>query len=184
MPKKDPPKKKKVYRSPESRARQLAGLNCVRIEDHVMGVDIEKVNGKGQFATLSEDKRKEIIDMYCKGMSCRAIEEATGIGRQTIDDIKRYALDHDSQFRNAMFKVNMRQKLQTVVEDSTDRLAELMPEMGAKDAALTLGITFDKLMALDRNAGPETLHQHIHMHAPAELNNAFLSAMQPKEVSE
>lgn len=181
---KEPPKKKKVYRSPESRARQLAGLNGVRIEDHVMGVDVQKINGQGAFSSVPDEKKKEIIDMYCKGMSCRAIEEATGIGRQTIDDIKRYALDHDSQFRNAMFKVNMRQKLQTVVENSTDRLTELMPEMGAKDAALTLGITFDKLMALDRNAGPETLHQHIHMHAPAELNNAFLNAMQPKEVSE
>lgn len=181
---KEPPKKKKQYRSPESRARQLAGLNGVRIEDHVMGVDVQKINGQGAFASITEEKRKEIIEMYCKGMSCRAIEEVTGIGRQTIDDIKRYALDHDSQFRNAMFKVSMRQKLQTVVENSTDRLTELMPEMGAKDAALTLGITFDKLMALDRNNGPETLHQHIHMHAPAELNNAFLNAMQPKEMQE
>ena len=149
-----------------------------------MGVEIEKINGKGQFASITEEKRKEVIDMYCKGMSCRAIEEATGIGRQTIDDIKRYALDHDSQFRNTMFKVNIRQKLQSVVEGSAGRLDELMPEMSAKDAALTLGITFDKLMALDRNAGPETLHQHIHMHAPAELNNAFMAAMQPKEASE
>jgi hypothetical protein len=178
------PRKKKVYRSPESRARQLAGLSGVRIEDHVMGVEIEKVNGKGQFASISEDKRKEVIDMYCKGMSCRAIEEATGIGRQTIDDIKRYALDHDSQFRSLMFKVNIRQKLQTLVENSTDRLTDLMPEMSAKDAGLALGISFDKLMALDRNSGPETLHQHVHLHAPSELNNAFLTAMQPKEMQE
>ena len=176
------PTKKRQYRSPESRARQLAGLSGVRVEDHVMGVQVEKVNGKGLFATIPEEKRKEIIDMYCKGMSCRAIQEATGIGRQTIDDIKRYALDHDSQFRNTMFRNSMREKLQTVVEGSADRLTELMPEMSAKDSAIALGIAFDKLQALDKNSGPETLHQHIHMHAPAELNSAFMAAMQqPKQ---
>ena len=44
------PKRKKrnaVYRSPESRARQLAGLSGVKIEKHVPGVVMEKVNGQG-----------------------------------------------------------------------------------------------------------------------------------------
>lgn len=178
---KKPVKKKRQYRSPESRARQLAGLSNVRIEDHVMGVQIEKVVGQGAFATVPEEKKKEIIEMYCKGMSCRAIQEITGYGRQTIDDIKRYAMDHDSQFRGQMFRNSVREKLQNVVEGTADRLADLVPEMSAKDSAVALGIAFDKLQALDRTSSPEQLHQHIHMHAPAELNSAFLAAMQPKQ---
>ena len=79
-----------------------------------------------------------------------------------------------------MFKVSLREKLQNVVDGAADRVNELMPEMSAKDSVLALGITLDKLMALDKNSGPETLHQHVHLHAPAELNSAFMSAMNPR----
>lgn len=175
-------KKVKKYRSAESRARQLSGLNGVKVSDHVIGFDhIEKVNGKGAFASVPEDTRKQIIEMYCKGMSVRAIEAATGVCKSTVDDIKRSALDHDSQFRNAMFKVNLREKLQNVVDGAADRVADLLPEMSAKDSVLALAITFDKLQALEKTNGPETLHQHVHLHAPTELNNAFMNAMTPKQ---
>jgi hypothetical protein len=177
--KKPKPKRKQTYRSPESRARQLAGLSGVRIEDHVMGTGIQKINGAGPLASVSEDVRKQIIELYCKGMSLRAIEEITGLSRQVCMEVKQTALDHDSQFRNAMFKVNLRGKLQSVVESAADRVAELMPEMSAKDSVLALGIAFDKVMSMDKNNGPDTLHQHIHMHAPAELNNAFMAALKP-----
>jgi hypothetical protein len=182
---KEKPKKKKVYRSAESRARQLAGLANVRISDHVMGVDhIQKINGNGALASVTDEKKKEIIDMYCKGMSLRAIEEVTGIGRSTLMDIKQAMLDSDSQFRNTMFKVSLKEKLQRVVDGAADRVNELLPEMSAKDSVLALGISMDKLMALDKNAGPETLHQHVHLHAPTELNSAFMSAMKPREIEQ
>ena len=175
------PRKPKVYKSAESRARQLAGLSGVKISDHVMGCDhIQKVNAGGALASVTEEQRKQIIDMYCKGMSLRAIEEVIGIGRNTIMEVKQSMLDHDSQFRNTMFKVSLREKLQNVVDGAADRVNELMPEMSAKDSVLALGITLDKLMALDKNSGPETLHQHVHLHAPAELNSAFMSAMNPR----
>jgi hypothetical protein len=178
---KEKPKKKKVYRSPESRARQLAGLSGVKISDHVMGCDhIQKVNAGGALASVSEEQKKQIIEMYCKGMSLRAIQESTGLGKDTINGVKQSMLDHDSQFRNTMFKVSLREKLQQVVEGAADRVNELMPEMSAKDSVLALGISIDKLMAMDRNSGPDTLHQHVHLHAPAELNNAFMDAMKPK----
>lgn len=182
---KEKPKKKPVYRSAESRARQLAGLAGVKISDHVMGCDhIQKVNGTGALSSVPDEKKKEIIDMYCKGMSLRAIEQVTGIGRTTLMDIKQGMLDSDSQFRNTMFKLSLKEKLQKVVDGAADRVNELMPEMSAKDSVLALGISIDKLMALDKNAGPETLHQHVHLHAPAELNNAFMSAMKPREITE
>lgn len=170
-------KAKSKYKSPESRARQLAGLSGVRIEDHVMGVNVQKVNGAGPLASVTEEQRKTIIDLYCQGHSLRAIEEKTGLSRQTCDDVKRYALDHDSQFRNQMFQINLRQKLQNVVESSADRVAELMPDMSAKDAVLALGITFDKLASMDKNKSPDSLHQHVHLHAPADLSAAFMNAM-------
>lgn len=178
---KEKPRAPKKYKSAESRARQLAGLANVRISDHVMGCDhIAKVNAGGALASVNEEQKKQIIDMYCKGMSLRAIEDVTGIGRNTIMEVKQSMLDHDSQFRNTMFKVSLREKLQNVVDGAADRVNELMPKMSAKDSVLALGITLDKLMALDKNTGPETLHQHVHLHAPAELNSAFMSAMKPK----
>lgn len=176
------PKKKRQYKSAESRARQLAGLSSVRISDHVVGADhIQKVNGKGPLASVTPEQKKQIIELYCQGYSCRAIEEKTGISKQTVDDIKRHALDHDSQFRDKLFAINLRGKLQHAVEGVTDRVIELIPEMAPKDAALTLGIAFDKLQALDRNKQPDTLHQHVHLHAPSELSAAFMNAMKPAE---
>ena len=178
---KEKPKKPKVYRSAESRARQLAGLSGVKISDHVMGADhIQKVNAGGMLASVSDDQKKQIIELYCKGLSLRAIQEITGLGKDTINGVKASMLDHDSQFRNQMFKINLRDKLQQVVDGAADRVNELMPEMSAKDSVLALGISIDKLMAMDRNSGPDTLHQHVHLHAPAEVNNAFMAAMQPK----
>lgn len=177
------PEKKKQYRSAESRARQLAGLNGVKISDYVHGCDhIQKVNGKGAFASISEEQRKQIIELYCQGYSLRAIEEKTGFGRQTLDDVKRYALDHDSQFRNQMFQQSLKAKLQTVVEGAADRVTELMPEMSAKDSVLALGIAFDKLQSLDKGKGTETLHQHVHLHTSTQVTDDFMSAMKEKQI--
>jgi hypothetical protein len=83
-----PKPKKKVYKSPEARARQLAGLANVRIEDYVMGTDVQKVNGLGRMASVSEDMRKQVIDLYCQGLSVRAIEERTGISKSVVHEIK------------------------------------------------------------------------------------------------
>jgi hypothetical protein len=174
------PRKKKVYKSAESRARQLAGLSGVRIEDHVMGVQIEKVNGKGLFAGVSDDLRKQVIDLYCQGLSVRAIEERTGVSKTVAHQIKQYGLDHDSQFREKIRQISLREKLHQVADLSADRVIELMPEMSAKDSVLALGIATDKLMALERNKGADTLHQHVHVHTTAEVGDAFMQAMKPK----
>lgn len=180
------PKKKRTYKSAESRARQLAGLSGVRIADHVVGADhIQKINGQGPLASVTPEQRKHVIELYCQGFSCRAIEEKTGISKQTVDDIKRTALDQDSQFRDKMYAINLKYKLQSAVESVTDRVIDLIPEMRPKEAALTLGIAFDKLQALDRNKQPESLHQHVHLHAPSELDAFFKQALQPsKDTSE
>lgn len=180
MTEKKKPKKKKVYRSPESRARQLAGLSGVRIEDHVMGVNIEKVNGKGLLAGVSEDMRKQVIDLYCQGLSVRAIQERTGVSKTVAHYIKTHALDNDSQFREKIRQMSLREKLHQVADLSADRVIELMPEMSARDSVIALGIATDKLMALERNRGPESLHQHVHVHTTAEVGNAFMEAMKPK----
>lgn len=180
MTEKKKPRKKKVYKSAESRARQLAGLSGVRIEDHVMGVSIEKVNGKGMFAGVSDDLRKQVIELYCQGLSVRAIEERTGVSKSVAHQIKQYGLDHDSQFREKIRQMSLRDKLHQVADLSADRVVELMPEMSAKDAVLALGISTDKLLALERSRGPEALHQHVHVHTTAEVGNAFMEAMKPK----
>jgi transposase-like protein len=178
---KDKPKpKKRVYKSPESRARQLAGLAGVRIEDHVMGVQVEKVNGRGYLASVSDDLRKQIIDLYCQGYSVRAIEEKTGVSKSVVQEIKTHGLDHDSQFREKMYQASLKQKLQQVAAGAADRVIELMPEMGAKDSVLAMGIAVDKLAALEKNKGPESLHQHVHVHTTAEVGDAFMAAMKPK----
>ena len=142
---------------------------------------IQKINGKGALASLSQEVKKQILDLYCKGTSERVICEATGLDVQTVTAVKQDALDFDSQFRGALYKVNLKAKIQQVVEGAADRVNELMPEMSAKDSVLALGISLDKLLALEKSGGPETLHQHVHLHAPAELNSAFLAAMQPKK---
>lgn len=180
MPK-EKPKKPRVYKSPEARARQLAALSGVRVSDHVPGIEMEKTNGKGALASVSAEVKKQIIDLYLKGTAEHIICEITGICDKTVKDVKQDALNHDSQFRSALYKVSLKAKIQQVVEGAADRVNELMPEMSAKDSVLALGITLDKLLALEKNNGPETLHQHVHLHAPAELNSAFLAAMKPKQ---
>jgi hypothetical protein len=174
------PAKKRVYKSAESRARQLAGLSGVRIEDHVMGVQVEKVNGKGMFAGVSEDMRKQVIELYCQGLSVRAIEERTGVSKSVAGQIKQYGLDHDSQFREKIRQISLREKLHQVADLSADRVIELMPEMSAKDSILALGVATDKLLAMDKNRAPESLHQHVHVHTTAEVGDAFMQAMKPK----
>jgi hypothetical protein len=174
------PAKKKVYRSAESRARQLAGLANVRIEDYVMGVQVEKVNGKGMLASVSEDMRKQVIDLYCQGLGVRAIEERTGVSKSVVQEIKTHGLDHDSQFREKMYAAGLKHKLQQVADGAADRVIELMPEMSAKDSVLALGIATDKLAAMDRNKSVDSLHQHVHVHTTAEVGDAFMQAMKPK----
>jgi hypothetical protein len=174
------PAKKRVYKSPETRARQLAGLANVRIEDHVMGVQVEKVNGQGYLASVTEDQKKQVIDLYCQGYSVRGIVEKTGVSQTVVQAIKTYGLDHDSQFREKMYAAGLKEKLQQVAAGAADRVIELMPEMSAKDSVLAMGIATDKLAALERNRGPESLHQHVHVHTTAEVGDAFMQAMKPK----
>jgi len=173
-------KPKKKYKSPESRARQLAGLAGVRIEDYVMGTNVQKVNGMGMLASVSEDMRKQVIELYCQGFSVRAIEEKTGVSKTVAQAIKTHGLDHDSQFREKMYAASLKDKLQQVADGAADRVIELMPEMSAKDSVLALGIATDKLAAMDRNKSVDSLHQHVHVHTTAEVGNAFMAAMTPK----
>lgn len=177
---KTPAKKKRVYKSAETRARQLAGLSGVRIEDHVMGVEIEKINGKGDWASVSEDTRKEILEMYCSGHTITAIAEKLKLSKTIVGDVKLRALDTDTQFANAMFKVNIRQKLQHAVEHSVDRITELMPEMEARDATLALSKSMEILMNMDKEKVPDvTNNMNLHIHA-SELQSQFLAAMTEK----
>lgn len=175
-----PKPKKKVYKSAESRARQLAGLSGVRIADHVMGSDIEKVNGQGMLASVSDDMKKQIIELYCQGLSVRAIEERTGVSKTVVHQVKTTGLDHDSQFREKMYAASLKEKLQRVADGAADRVIELMPEMSAKDSVLALGIATDKLATMDRNRSVDSLHQHVHVHTTAEVGDAFMSAMKTK----
>lgn len=179
-PEKKPPAKKKVYKSAESRARQLAGLSGVRIEDHVIGTNVEKVNGLGRMASVSDDMKKQIIELYCQGLSVRAIEERTGVSKSVVQEIKTSGLDHDSQFREKMYAASLKEKLQKVADGAADRVIELMPEMSAKDSVLALGIATDKLATMDRNRSVDNLHQHVHVHTTAEVGDAFMQAMKPK----
>lgn len=145
-----------------------------------MGCDhIKKVNGMGDFASVPEEDRKAIVDMYCQGMSLRTIAAKTGYSHELVNDIRVRTIDADSQFRDKMFQLNLRQKLQTVVEGAADRVNELMPDMSAKDAVLALGIAADKLANLEKAKGPDSLHQHVHLHAPAELSQQFMAALNP-----
>jgi hypothetical protein len=177
-------KKESKYRSPESRARQLAGLSGVKVEDHVPGVQIEKVNGKGSLASVTEDVRKAVIDLYTQGHSAGIIAEKLGMTYKMVVDIQSNQLAVDPAFRESMHKQNLRERLKVMVSGTVERLNELMPEMSAKDAALAMGIGFDKLMALDRNSGPETLHQHLHLHAPTDIAKNFMDAMKPQKDNE
>ena len=175
MKKKQEPKKTRNI-SPEARARQLAGLACVPVPEGV-----EKVNGKGLFASVTEDVRKQIIDLYCQGLSVRAIAAKVDLSKSTVDAVKLHFLDHDSQFREKMFQNGIKSKLQHIADVAADRVTELMPEMAARDAILALGVAADKLMLIERTKNVEQLHQHVHLHAPAELNDQFMQALKPKQ---
>jgi len=176
------PAKKRVYKSAESRARQLAGLSGVRIEDHVIGVTgIEKINGKGNWASVSEETRKQILEMYTSGMTIVAIAEKLKLSKTVVGDAKLRALDTDTQFANAMFKVNIRQKLQHAAEHSVDRISELLPEMEARDATLALAKSMEILLAMDKEKTPEVNNtMNLHIHA-SDLQSQFLSAMTDKQ---
>ena len=171
-------KKKRVYKSAEARARQLAGLANVRIEDHVMGTNIQKTNGKGLFASVTEDMRKTILEMFCQGHGSHHIASKVGVSYNTVNEVKLHCLDNDSQFRNAFFAVNLKGRMQQLIDHTIDRVEQTMPEMSGRDAALTLGIALDKYMELEKNkGGPEQLHQHVHLHASSEITNQFMQAL-------
>lgn len=175
-----PKKKKRQYKSAETRARQLAGLANVKIEDHVMGVQIEKINGKGLFAGVSEDQRKQILELYCQGHGSPFIADKVGVSYNTVNEVRQYFLDYDSQFRNAYFSANLKNKMQALIDGAMQRVEDTLPEMAPKDAVLTLGITLDKYMALEKNKAPEQLHQHVHLHGNSEITDQFMQALKPK----
>lgn len=172
--------KKRQYKSAETRARQLAGLANVKIENHVIGVKVEKINGKGLFAGVSEDQRKQILELYCQGHGCYYIADKVGVSYNTVNEIKQYYLDYDSQFRNSYFTANLKNKMQVLIDGAMQRVEDTLPEMAPKDAVLTLGITLDKYMALEKNKSPEQLHQHVHLHANTEITDQFMKALKPK----
>lgn len=175
-----PKKKKRQYKSAETRARQLAGLANVKIEDHVMGVQIEKINGKGLFAGVSEEQRKEILELYCQGHGSPYIADKVGVSYNTVNEVRQYFLDYDSQFRNSYFSANLKGRMQTLIDGAMKRVEDTLPEMAPKDAVLTLGVTLDKYMALEKNKAPEQLHQHVHLHAHGEIGDLFNQASKPK----
>jgi hypothetical protein len=169
--------KPKQYRSPESKARQLAGLSGVRIEDHVEGCGhIEKINGKGDWASVSEEQRKQILDLYCAGNTITAIAEKLNLSKTVVGDVKLRALDTDTQFASAMFKVNIRKKLQNVAELSADKITELMPEMNARDATLALSKSIEALSQMESVKMPDIQVTNLHLHA-SDIQRQFLEAM-------
>lgn len=177
--------KKRQYKSPETRARQLAALANVRIEDHVMGVKIDKINGKGDWASVSEEKRKEILKLYTQGHTIVAIAEKLNLSKTVVGDVKLRALDTDTEFADAMFKVNIRQKLHKAAESSLDRVQDLIGEMSPRDATLAMEKTFDLVLKLDKETRPEVSSVNLHLHAgDLDLQSKFLAAMGEKEKNE
>lgn len=185
MPKK-PAAKKKVYKSPESRARQLAGLAGVRISDHVHGCEhVEKVNGKGLWASVSEEQRKRILQLYCEGKTITSIAETMGLSKTVVGDVKLRALDEDTQFANDMFKINFRKKLQQTASSALERVDELMPEMEARDAVLAFDKAAQLLLEMEAQQKPDIGSVNLHLHSSdADLANQFLAAMgeQPRAI--
>lgn len=179
MPTSKKPRKKPRYKSAETRARQLAGLSGVRIEDHVHGVTVEKTNGKGLFAGISEDNRKKVLELYCQGHSCRYIADQVGVSHNTVKEIKMHYLDYDSQFRSAYFAANLKNKMQELIDSAANRVGELLPEMNARDSTLALGVVMDKYIELEREKAkvPEQLHQHLHLHGNSEIADQFMQAI-------
>jgi hypothetical protein len=175
------PKKQKRYKSPETKARQLAGLSGVRIEDHVEGCGhIEKINGKGDWASVSEEQRKQILDLYCAGSTITAIAEKLNLSKTVVGDVKLRALDSDTQFASAMFKVNIRRKLQNVADLSADKVVELIPEMNARDATLALSKSIEALSQMEAVKMPEVQVNHLHLHA-SDIQRQFLEYMGESE---
>jgi hypothetical protein len=173
--------KPKKYRSPESRARQLAGLSGVRISDHVEGCDhVQKINGKGDWASVSEEQRKQILELYSKGQTITAIAERLNLSKTVVGDVKLRALDTDTQFANAMFRVNIRQKLQNVAELSADKVSELIPEMNARDATLALSKAMEALGQMEADKMPDIQVNNFHLHA-SDIQRQFLAAMNDSE---
>ena len=146
-----------------------------------MGTGIEKINGNGLFASVPEDAQKQIIEMYCQGMSVRAIEQKTGFSKSTINEVKIHAIDRDSHLRDKLFNINLRQKLQTVVDHAVDRVDDMLDDMSAKDVVIAFGVAADKLMALDKGKSPDQIHQHLHLHTQAELTDDIVNAMKPRD---
>jgi hypothetical protein len=70
--------------------------------------------------------------------------------------------------------------MQTLIDGAMKRVEDTLPEMAPKDAVLTLGVTLDKYMALEKNKAPEQLHQHVHLHAHGEIGDLFNQASKPK----
>jgi hypothetical protein len=166
------------YKSETARANQLAGLSGVRVKDHV-NVDVEKINGRGALAIATDEVRKRVIDMYQQGNATSAIVAATGLGEDVVSAIKTHALDTDSQFRESYYRHNLKAKLQRVADASLDRLTDLMPTMGGRDAAIAAGITMDKLLAMERST-PDIMHQHVHIHGAQDISKMFQDALKPK----
>lgn len=176
----DKPKKPRNI-SPEARARQLAGLSGVKIADHVPGVAVEKVNGKGPLASVTEDVKREILDMYVQGFLPAAIASKVGLGITTIEEVRVAAIDKDSHFREAMHKAALKGKMRTMVDGITDRIMEELPSMAPRDLVLALGIAMDKLNALEaKHVGVEQLHQHMHLEMPGDIAQKMLEGMKPK----
>lgn len=175
------PHKKRVYKSAEARARQLAGLAGVRIEDHVHGCEhIQKVNGQGLWASVSEEQRKKILELYTSGKTIVQIAEITGLSKTVVGDVKLRALDEDTQFANDMFKINFRRKLQRTAENALDRVEELLPEMEGRDAVLAFSKAAETLMEMEAQQAAQVSSVHMHVHTnDAELRDQFLFAMKP-----
>lgn len=180
------PQKKRVYKSAETRARQLAGLSGVKISDHVHGCDhIEKVNGKGLWASVSEEQRKRILQLYCEGKGIPEIAEIMGMSKTVVGDVKLRALDEDTQFANDMFKLNFRKKLQRTASSAIDRVEELMPEMDARDAVLAFDKAAQLLIDMEAQTKPDIGSVNLHLHSSdLDLTNQFLAAMgeQPRPI--
>jgi hypothetical protein len=176
----DKPKKPRNI-SPEARARQLAGLSGVKVEKHVPGVIVQKVNGKGSLASVTDDVRKEIIDLYCQGFSVISISEKVKLGVQTVEDVKNLTMERDTSFREAMHKHSLKEKMRVMVHGVTDRIMEELPTMTSRDLVLCLGIAVDKLNALEaKHVGVEQLHQHVHLDMPGDIAQKMLEGMKQK----
>jgi len=184
--KKQNPKPKKKYKSAESRARQLSGLTHVKISDHVHGCDhIQKIDGKGLWASVSEEQRKRILQLYCEGKTITSIAETMGLSKTVVGDVKLRALDEDTQFANDMFKINFRKKLQQTASSALERVDELMPEMEARDAVLAFDKAAQLLLEMEAQQKPDIGSVNLHLHSSdADLANQFLAAMgeQPRTI--